>query len=698
MTNSISQYVSKNGNKVDLNGIDLDNKNNYYLLENLSKNYREITECNVNNCNLKYFPKELMELKKISILDIRNNDFNNFEVLVESLTIYNNLTDLKIDLINQNQVILLLNQIPQLILLNGKSTKDTISIIDIEQKDIEDISLENELPLFNEIINKINSIELNENLQNNFQSKFNVETEQLKLSLNNNIPLYIYANKIIKSTFNLYKYLSEQFIEKLNEKYKGIASLLFNNIFNYGEKLIKIINLIHPKIEEKFESLRSQLEEALKSSDNNIEFEQKLKTVKKEKDILSNENNLIQNKLILLENENKLMSEKLLNNAKEIYEKNKNISPIKEIIDKNNNINKNTILNINKNILPITPKVLSLKNAKEIMNEIYNNKIIYDKKCNANKLSRETMEQFMYTYLFNKYGLKNLIIEWAAAIINAIKLYSNTDIEINLFGKILRNEQEEESRFLLDKLKNTVLELIEYYLKIKNPFKSKTYLQKMLNNKIEGLLNEEEWKGIIYYIFTNEEAQIIEKKILLYIQKLNEKNDNNQYLINENNNNNNNISNNLINIIFNNNYSKSYSSPKTKNKLTREEIFNLVKNKEEMNILYYDFINIIGNYQVRNRDKYLKNFVTLFRKFDIDGDGILNEKEFIELIKSIPYCQKNIEINIFKFLSIVDPFNNKKITFSDCILLFSMDDLEENENENSEKTNLLDKICLNNNM
>ena len=696
ITNSISQYISKNGNKVNLNGIDLENKNNYYLLENISKNYSEITECNINNCNLKSFPKELMELKKISILDIRNNNFNNFEVLVESLTIYNNLTDLKIDLINQNQVLLILNQIPKLILLNGKSTKDIISIIDIEQKDIEDISLENELPLFNEIINKINSIELNENLQNNFQRKFNEETEKVKLSLNNNIPLYIYANIIIKSKFNLYKYLSEQFIEKMNEKYKEIASLLFNNIFKCGEKLIKVINLIYPKIEEKYESLRTQLEDTLKFSDNNIEFEQILKTVKKEKDILSNENNLIQNKLILLENENKLMSEKLLNKAKEIYKKNKKLSPIKEIIDRNNNINKNTILNLNKNSLSITPKVLSLKNAKEIMNDIYNNKIIYDKKCNENKLPRETMEQYMYTYLLNKYSLKNLIIEWAAAIINAIKLYNNSDIEINLFGKILRNEQEEESRFILDKLKNTVIELIEYYLKTKNPLKSKIYLQKMLNNKKEGLLNEEEWRGIIYYIFPNKEAQIIENNILLYIQKLNEKKDNNQYFINENNTNDNQIiSNNSISNTFNN--LNTHSLQKTKNKLSREEIFNLAKNKEEMNILYSDFINIIGNYQVRNRDKYLKNFVNLFRKFDIDGDGILNEKEFIDLVKSIPYCQKNIQINIFKFLSIVDPFNNKKITFSDCVLLFSMDDLEENENENSEKTNLLDKICLNNN-
>ena len=695
ITNSISDYISKNGNKVDLNGIDLENKNNYYLLENLSKNYSELTELNISNCNLKSFPKELMELKKISILDITNNDFNNFEVLVESLTIFNNLTDLKIDLINQNQVLLILNQIPTLILLNGKSTKDTISIIDIEQKDIEDLSLENEFPLFKEIVNKINSIELKENFQNTFEKKFSEETEKVKLSLKNNIPLYIYANIIIKSKFKLYKYLSEQYIEKLNEKNKEIASLLFNNIFNCGEKLIQIIDLIYPKIEEKYESLRSQLEDALKLSDNNVEFEQKLKTVTKEKDILSNENNLIQNKLILLENENKLMSEKLLNNAKEIYQKNKNISPIKEITDKNNNIDKNSLLNINNNFLPITPKVLSLKYAKEIMNEIYNNKIIYDKKCNENKLSRETMEEYMYTYLSNKYGLKNLIIEWAAAIINAIKLYSNRDIEINLFGKILRNELDEESRFILDQLKNTILESIEYYLKSKNPLKSKTYLKKMLNNKKEGLLKEEEWRRIIYYIFPNEEAQIIENKILLYIQKLNEKNDNNLYFINENNTNNNYLfSNNSINFNFNN----SFSLSKPKNKLTREELFNLTKNKEEMNISYNDFINIIGNYQIRNRDKYLKNFVDLFRKFDTNNDGILNENEFVDLIKSIPYCQKNIEINIFKFLSIVDPFNNKKIIFSDCVKLFSMEDLKENEKENSENTNLLDKICLNNNI
>jgi len=41
-----------------------------------------------------------------------------------------------------------------------------------------------------------------------------------------------------------------------------------------------------------------------------------------------------------------------------------------------------------------------------------------------------------------------LIIEWAAAIINGIKTYQKDDHDIALFGKILRNECDEEFRFI----------------------------------------------------------------------------------------------------------------------------------------------------------------------------------------------------------------------------------------------------------
>ena len=308
----------------------------------------------------------------------------------------------------------------------------------------------------------------------------------------------------------------------------------------------------------------------------------------------------------------------------------------------------------------------------------------------------------MYTYLNHKYGLKSLIIEWAAAIINAIKLYSNQDSDINLFGKILRNEQEEDSRFILTKIRNTISELFEFYLKSKSPLKSQIDIKKMLENKKNGILNEEEWKGIIYYIYSEEDAKNLENKMLFFINKLNGKSDIN---LNTNINNNNINTENIINTtignnnINGNNYINTISSVKSKTKLTREEIFNLNKNKEELNIPYKDFIRIVCNHQIKSREKYLKNFVKLFRKVDNDCDGILSEEEFINLLKSIPYCQNKIEEYTFKFLSIIDPFNNKKITFSECVSLFSMEELEEenkNKNNKNENISLLDKICLEN--
>jgi hypothetical protein len=54
----------------------------------------------------------------------------------------------------------------------------------------------------------------------------------------------------------------------------------------------------------------------------------------------------------------------------------------------------------------------------------------------------------MYTYLNQKYGLKSLIIEWASTIIHSIKIYIRDDHQVTLFAKILKNECDEEFRFI----------------------------------------------------------------------------------------------------------------------------------------------------------------------------------------------------------------------------------------------------------
>lgn len=632
--------------------------------------------------------------------------------MVESLTSFQNLTDLKIDLTDQNQVLLILSQIPKLIMLNGKSTKDAVTIVDVEEKDIEHISLQNNLQALTEIVNKLNTDNDHEFIED-FQSGLNEEALKIKNCLNNNVPNYIYANVVIQSQFTIQKYLAKKLISKLDGDVKDTATLLFDNIFESGNNLVELINNLYPKIEDKTETLRNQLEDAWKAADEITDFEEKYKIANKEKELIANEKNIIQNKLEKLESENKIMTETLMKTAKDIcfitmgnQQKPTNNLTTTSGVCYNNQINTTSnahnINNMhsrqqqntnqfNNNPISITTqnyisgtnaKVLTIKMTKDIMNEIYNSKALFDKRCYENKQARETMEQHMYTYLNQKYGLKNLIIEWASSIINAIKLYSSEDSDINLFGKILRNEQEEDSRLILLKLRSTISELLEYYLKSKNPLKSAKDIKKMLESKKEGLLTEEEWQGIIYYIYNEEDAQNIDNRINNFIQKQNTKN-------NQGSNENIGMHQNPSNL---NNSVIPFMNTGAQKKLTREEIFNLNKVKEEMSISYKDFIKLVSDHQIRSREKYLKNFVKLFRKFDSDSDGILDEKEFISLLKDIPSCKENVETIAFKFLSVIDPFNNQKVTFSECVSIFSMEFIKGEEGK--PPVSLLDKICL----
>lgn len=93
-------------------------------------------------------------------------------------------------------------------------------------------------------------------------------------------------------------------------------------------------------------------------------------------------------------------------------------------------------------------KIIPMKQLKDIITDIYLHKMKYDSKCRESMLPIETMEQYMYTYLNQKYGLKPLIIEWASTIITGVKSYLRDDHEITLFAKILKNECDEEFRFV----------------------------------------------------------------------------------------------------------------------------------------------------------------------------------------------------------------------------------------------------------
>ena len=78
------------------------------------------------------------------------------------------------------------------------------------------------------------------------------------------------------------------------------------------------------------------------------------------------------------------------------------------------------------------------------------------------------------------------------------------------------------------------------------------------------------------------------------------------------------------------------------------------------------------DFLIKSRDRYLKNFVLLFRKSDTDNNGVLNEDEFYLLLKNLNVYDENLEDNAIRLLNIIDPHNNKQIIFSECVSLFKM--------------------------
>ena len=598
---------------------------------------------------------------------------------------------------------------------NNENENENANLIDINDEEIKNISLQDEIPNFNNIYKKISqkfqTIEKGGGFKDEFQNLIKNEINKINSNYQNNTPNYIYSTNIIESQLSIYSFFTDKFLEFLSTKneedtYEVIKGIQ-ENISKSYMLLIKIIYKLYPIVEEKIQGLKMQLDEAIKQNNNVYlelnENEKKIKqeNLNKEKVINSYQDkiNYLESKIKQLENENNLMSEKLFSSVKNVvnnqndflgYNTNNNtINADKQkylqdnvyINNNNNNFNqyasspllinnyKNHFSNLNNNsfynnnnplqVSPVCNRVFTIKMMKEIINDIYHSKAEFDKKSEENKLPKETLEQHMYTYLNQKYGLKSIIIEWASNIINGIKIFSSEDSEICLFGKILRNEIEEDARLIYSRLNKCILEYLKYYFKSKHPYKSATDINNMIKEKKSNkMLTEDEWKKIINYLYNSEDAKILEEKVNDVIRK------------------------------------KYYKSKlDTDKKLTREEIIQLSKMKDEFNIPLKDLVKILHEFQIKLREKYLKKFVILFKNVDKDNNGIINEEEFVNLLYNMNIFGEQLKIRIVELLTQIDPYNNKQITFSECVNLFSNTPYYADGSSNTTGS-ILDRVCL----
>ena len=108
-------------------------------ISNISKeNSENILLCNLCQNNLTTLPENLKSLQNLISLDLRKNNFKDINEIIEFVSQYKYLSDLKLDFSNSSQVQTLLNKIHNLLYINGKSTEEYITPIDINKNQIQE--------------------------------------------------------------------------------------------------------------------------------------------------------------------------------------------------------------------------------------------------------------------------------------------------------------------------------------------------------------------------------------------------------------------------------------------------------------------------------------------------------------------------------------------------------------------------------
>ncbi|ETV65329.1 hypothetical protein, variant 1 [Aphanomyces astaci] len=226
-------------------------------------------------------------------------------------------------------------------------------------------------------------------------------------------------------------------------------------------------------------------------------------------------------------------------------------------------------------------KNLSLKQLKDLIEAIYASKRKYDQMNADANTPKETMEQHMYTYLNQRFGLHALIVEYASAIMKGCARYGTLDCDVATFLHLVRNEVDEGYLRLKQKLEDTVVALLRAFLRGLHPRKSEGTITQLVHAKLTSAttLTRDEWQSIVTYMYDTHDTTTILQLI------------------------------------------------ESRSKHTRD-----------MGLDFQVFRKILLNYQLHGRLKLLAEFCRQFEGVDVDRVGILKRRDFIDLMLNLtPY-------------------------------------------------------------
>ena len=647
--------------KDSLEILDISN-NNFTDLKPIAEFLSQFPKLTNLNIDLESEEDALLILKSIQNLKFLNQQATDEEDEVDNNN--NNINDNNNDIINEEtDEPLRQSELNENNENYNNNINDKFNENQMEIPEVQNASLQSEINNFNVIVSNIKKFyekkpdEVNK-FSEEFQDFLKNKIDYINQMINTNTAKYLYALNVYQSKLDIYSFLNQKIISMLKE----LSSL---NKFNNSDLILESLEKIEEyrtESENNINSIVNKMNKGItelntnRKNDNNELNKQvkqlkselnKLKKKNKEYEIttrtLETENKSLNEKNKLLKKDNDKLSGNLFRRANRMIksETNGNKENNEFLPDSKNNIFdlKSLFENPHEKITlsQTNSRILAKNYLIDIINDIYKNKIISDKKNIQNQIPKYTMEQYLFNYLKSKYGLKKLIVEWSIKILNGIKLYSKENAEICLFGLLLRNELDENySIQILNKIKETVKklikELVNNFQKYENIINGNTYMDETL------------WKTI---------ANILYKDDIKFIEQLIQK---------------------IEDFI--------------ESKIENVELLIQMGKK----ILFNDFLNLIIMFNLNIRKNYLENLVEMFREVDDGRYGIITGEGFVEIIQRANlYNQDNIESKVQRLLELVDENEFNNIRFTDVVDAF---DKEYVEDENGKKIKILDKIAL----
>jgi hypothetical protein len=287
---------------------------------------------------------------------------------------------------------------------------------------------------------------------------------------------------------------------------------------------------------------------------------------------------------------------------------------------------------------------LSLRQMRELIEEMYASKAKHDAKTDRMKLPRETLAQHLTTFLTARYGLKMLIAENAQACFDGIREYQEVDADVATFGCVLRHEVEEGFVEVQRQLKHTVGELLRVQLRGRMTSKADIQISHELKKKQEGHLAEDEWTDIVKYLYTEADVAGISQRMREAARRDRTA------------------------------AARVVTQPVVVPGTPRAAAAARARAAEAVaaaahRLPYAAFLQELLEFQLAGHLTYLAPFVALFRGLDLQARGVLDDRGFRALVANID--PRLDDATIGAMLEQVDPHSHQRISFSDCVYVLS---------------------------